>query len=255
MVQDNLRGAIVQVQNETIDNKVAVYFDIIQEHSVSLQSQITDNWMENNSVIGDHIANSPIVVNLRGLSGEIKYIPSTTKGILNDWYNNFNGRLGAKGLSTEKLGAIPAFFCPVDNLTQLAKNTVTYIEASVNRYKTIVENFLNQGQREERIRTLYRDLSSLRENKTALIVQTPYGFFDNMYIQALTLRQGNENYITDIELSLKQVYFTDTQWTAPDKEVLEQLNGLQRQAEVNHGKTQGNNENVSIIYSLYHGKG
>ena len=240
MEQNSLQGAIVQAQDDTIDTKIAVYFDIIEEHSVSLTSQITDNWMENNIYINDHIVNNPIEISLRGLSGEVVYQPSTNNGLLKDWQDSVDGKLNNyKGLSTGKLGILAQLLPPVDNLTQLAKNVVTYVESSYNRYKKIIKGFNNQGQREERLRTIYRNLSALRESKTALIVRTPYETFDNMYIQSLVLRQSNQNYITDIELTLKQVYFVDSLTTTPDEENREKCNFLQRSEVENHGLVQG----------------
>lgn len=244
MVQEILSGAVIKTQDEAINNKVAVYFDVIQEHSLSLQSQITDNWTENNSVINDHIANQPLVINLRGLSGELVYVPSTTEGVLNTLYKTVNSVSGDTGIKSDKLTIISALIPPVDNITQMAKNIITYTEASAKRYKTIIQNFLNPAVKQSRLKEIYRNLNLLREAKTALIVSTPYDTFDNMYIQSLTLRQANQDYITDIELSLKQVNFTDTYTTGADEAVLAKYNQYQRAQESNKGKVQGVNSSI-----------
>lgn len=253
--EEPLKGAVVKAQEETlkgsVETRASFYFDIIQDHSISLQSQITDNWMENNTAIADHITNSPIVVNLKGLSGELVYVPSTSEGWLNSLYDNINFRkLNNTAFKTDKLTVIPQLLPPVDNVTQLAKNAITYIEASANRYKTIFENFKNlknPEQRESRLEQIYSDLHILWELKSALTIETPFKTFEDMYIQSLTLRQGEEGYITDIELTLKQAYFTETQTTEADKAVLDQMNELQRADVEDHGKVQG--KNVSIIKS------
>lgn len=259
--RDHIKGALLTTQSDAISEKVSVYFDIIQEHSISLTSQITDNWMENNTVINDHIANSPLVVNLRGLSGELVYEPSITEestlalthgGVLTRLYEKINGRIGNIGLQSEKLTDIASLFPPVDNITQAAKNAISYVEASVNRYSKVVKDFLTPGiQRATRLQQIFRDLSTLRENKTALIVYTPYESFDNMYIQTITLRQGNEKYITDIELTLKQCNFTDTLTTTANEEVLAKYNQFQRAGVENHGKVQGPRK--SLAAQIYDG--
>lgn len=254
MVQENLTGAVVKTQDDTIDNKVVIYFDVIEEHSLSLTSQITDNWTENNTVINDHIANQPIVINLRGISGELVYVPSTTKGTLNTLYDVANSLSGNTAIKTDKLTVIPALIPPVDNITQMAKNAITYSEASSKRYKKIIQNFLNPSVRQSRLKEIYRNLSILRENKTSIIVSTPYDTFDNMYIQSLTLRQGNQSYITDIELSLKQLNFVGTETTKADQSVLAQFNQYQRAAETNKGKVQGVNSSIiGDMVSKYRG--
>lgn len=239
MVQNLLQGATVQTKDDTIESAIALYFDIIQEHSISLQSQITDNWLENNTVVNDHIANSPISINLRGLSGEIVYTPSTVDGALSYITDTTKNKFGTNIVN--KLSVIPALLPPVSNVTQKAMNVISYIEASQNRYSKLIERFTSSTIRQEKLRKIYQNLSALRETKIALFVQTPFGSFDNMYIQSLTLRQANQNYIADIELSLKQLNFTDTLTTQADPNVLAQYSQFQRAQVENHGKIQGRN--------------
>lgn len=251
MVQELFHGAIAKSQDD--DGKIAIYFDVIQEHSISLTSQITDNWMENNTYINDHIANQPLTISLRGLSGEVVYTPSTNEGILNDLYNTINSFSKNTAIKTDKLGVIVQLIPPVDNITQKAKNIITYAEASYKRYNKIIKNFLNPTLKQTRLKSIYQKLSNYWEAKTAFIVETPYATFSDMYIQSLVLRQNNQNFITDIEINLKQVNFTDTLTTAADAKVLAQYNGYQRAQESNKGKVQGitpNNDSVigSMIY-------
>ena len=235
MVQELTAGATVEVQGDNQTYALALYFDIIEEHTISLQSQITDNWMENNTAIADHIANQPLTVSLRGISGELVYVPSTSEGWLNDIKNKIPLNI------TEKLSPIASFYAPVSNVTQIAKNAISYVEASYKRYKKISDDFRNKTVKQQRLRKIYQDLSGIREAKMALLVQTPYATFDNMYIQFLVLRQGNQSNITDIELTLKQAYFTETQYTTANEENREKCNFIQRQEVENHGLTQGVN--------------
>ena len=257
-IVDYVEGAILK--SKDVDVNMHVYFDVIQEHSISLQSQITDNYLENNTAIADHIANSPITVSLRGVSGEVVYEPSITEesinglakgGVLTNLYNYTNTKLGDVSLGSKKLTDITILLPPIDNITQIAKNTISYVEASYNRYSKIIKGFLNPTEKQSRLKQIYHDLCTLRENKTALIVYTPYETIDNLYIQSLTLRQGNEKYTTDIELSLKQVYFSEIQTTEADKSVLDKYNQFQRASVENHGKASGVNTEDSILYTKY----
>jgi hypothetical protein len=204
-----------------------------------MTSQITDNWTENNTVINDHIANQPLVVSLRGLSGEVVYVPSTTNGVLNTLYNAANSLSKNTAIKTDKLGVIAQLLPPVDNVTQLAKNAITYVEASYKRYEKINTDFLSPSLKQTRLKSIYQKLSNAWELKTAFIVETPYTTLDNMYIQSVILRQDNQEFITDIEISLKQVNFTDTLTTAADEAVLAKYNGYQRAEVSNKGKVQG----------------
>lgn len=230
-----------EAEQNTLDYNVGVYFDIIQEHSVAIQNQITDNYIENNTAIQDHIAKSPLVISLRGLSGELVYTPPTKA--LDFLYNTANTFLQNKytdeRIATDKLTAIPALLPPVDNVTQMAKNAVQYVEASVNRYVKIVKNFTSSLDRETRLQEIYNRFIRLRESDTLLRVETPYQTFDNMVIQSLTLRQGDLNYVTDIELTLKQINYATTYTTKPNESVMAKYNAMQRTEEANHGKAQG----------------
>ena len=244
-------GAILtSAQNNpnTPENIISVYFDVMQEHSISLQNQITDNYIEDNTAIQDHIAQSPLVISLRGLSGEAVYKPPLQSL---DWLyketntfiqNKFNAGnpMANTNLLTDKLTIIPALLPPVDNITQMAKNAIQYVESSVNRYKKIIEvqNFKNE-YREPRLRQIYNDLATLRKTNTLLIVETPYQSFGDMVIQSLTLTQGNENHITDISLTLKQIKFATTNTTKPDTSRMQWYNAVARAQEANHGKAQG----------------
>lgn len=253
--QDITGGVTVNVQSSSTSSVsdellmksfTSLYFDVMQEHSIQLQSQITDNYIENNTAIQDHIAQSPTVVSLRGLSGEVVYTPPT-KAL--DWtYSKVNtsiqkianrSNMANTNILTDKLTVIPALLPPVDNITQIAKNAVQYVEASVNRYTKIINNFTSDTIKQTRLQQIYNDLSDLRAANVLFIVETPYTAFADMAIQSITLRQGNENHITDIELTLKQINYATTYSTAPDTERMAYFNALQRTQEADHGKAQG----------------
>ncbi len=224
-----------------------LYFDVILEHSISLQNQITDNYVENNTSVQDQIAHSPLVVSLRGLSGELVYTPPTTA--LNWMYSKANSLvqdtfnagepMANTNILTDKLTVIPALLPPVDNITQMAKNAVQYVESSVKRYVKTVKNFTSDSVRQTRLQQIYADLSELRAANALLYVETPYGDFSDMAIQSITLRQGNENHITDVEMTLKQINYATTYTTKPDTNRLAYYNALQRTEVENCGKAQG----------------
>ena len=253
MVQEVLTGGVSVSAQDTNNNKTGLYFDVVMEHSVSIQNQITDNYLENNTAIQDHIAKSPIVVSLRGLSGELVFTPPSKA--LTFLYDTVNAPLKTRftnnRVATDKLTVIPALLPPVDNITQLAKNAVQYVEASVERYVKIVKNFTSQLQRQTRLKQIYNDLMALREANTLMVVETPYDIFFDMAIQSITLRQGNQNYITDIELTLKQINYAEVKTTKADSAVLAKYNEVARAEVENCGKAQGVDANNSLLYNTF----
>lgn len=245
---------VQDAQREFINNNVGYYFDIIREHSVSIQNQITDNYLENNTSVQDHIAHAPLTVSLSGLSGEIFFTPP--RQALDTIYTKYNTFMQSKFnndtmanpyLMSDKLLAIPALIPQVDNVTQIAKNAIQYVESSVKRYTKIVKNFINKENKEARLWQIYRELKELSDSNTALIVETPYTVLGDMYIQTISLRQGNQNYISDLEITLKQINYADVSVTEADQQVLSKYCAY-AQAEVeNNGKAKS--KSVSIAKS------
>ena len=65
---------------ETTNNKysglwkyIAVLFDYIQDETSTVSADITDNWVESNYTLQDHIAIKPRIYRLRGCVGEVLY--------------------------------------------------------------------------------------------------------------------------------------------------------------------------------------
>ena len=223
---------------------ITLFFDIIREDNVSLQSQITDNYIENNTSVQDHIALSPLVINLSGLIGDIVYTAPTTfyDAIINS-INNFTGN--TLNVTTDKLSPISALLPPLSNANQTARNAVQYVESSYRRYENIIKSginlYSNSGSKETRLQQVYAELALLRESRALVTVKSPYSEYpyENMAIQSITMRQGEQNYISDIEVTLKQVKFAQTQTTKPDTSVMATYNAIPRVEQANCGKAQG----------------
>lgn len=256
-------GVLVQEIANAPDKNVALYFDTILTHSVNLESNITDNWLENNSVINDCIALPPLTVTLEGLAGELVYSPANYKDFLTDFWNKTNAELTEEYLKSQgleyqildKLSPISSIYPPFDNVTQTAINIKNAVMSNVNRYKVIYNRFTkktNQAQNPSgmavntpngivptRLQMVYENLSSLRISRSALTVITPYATFENMYIQSITLTQDNLNYITDISVTLKQLSFSEVKTTKADSDTVAQFNQAAKAEVENLGKVQG----------------
>lgn len=245
-------GAFVSPQSEYPSIETVYYFDIITSHGINIQNQITDNYLENNTAVQDHIAHAPIMITLGGMSGELKYVEPIVK---ND--------IAASIIS--KLGFL-AFITPsVSNVTQLAMNIYNYADSSINRYSNIAKKFattknplnalfgLTPTLKETRLQEIFRKLKLLRDTNTALVVNTPYATFENMYIQSLTLRQENVNYTTDIELTLKQLQFAEVRFDKVDETVMSKYNAIAQAKAEDNGKMNSKDSTIGKFISQFRG--
>lgn len=253
-----------------------LFFQTVTDDTVNFQSQITDNWVENNTAIQDHIAISPVTITMRGLVGELVY---TSDDAIRDYEsalaraNAINSKdatllqFGQYYTQTDidgKLTAVSAYFPEVSNITQMAQNMWDLHEASRQKAERISKILTGQASnnlatkmnaysglysnaRQSKLKEVAESLKDYWLNRKAFIVNTPFGDFDNMYIQAVTLHQGNENFIGEINITLKQIRFAQTITTKADKEVLAKYNAYAQAQEQNYGKAQGEN---SLAYNL-----
>lgn len=254
-------GLVTWADSEVLDNNLAIYFDVITDHSISITNNVTDNYLENNTAIQDAIAHAPIECSIDGMIGELVYVPSTSNGrFLNGLYKRLNDKINLKAIGankingeyrdyvvTDKLSALGQLFPPVDNLTQLAKNTAVYIEDTIDRYKKIYKNFKRNINDKTRLQTVFETLKKLRDTNTALIITTPFTILENMYITSLELNQGNENHMANISVSLKELNFTDIKVTAADQNVLAKYNAATQAQVENNGKADGNKTALNKI--------
>lgn len=231
------------------DTNISVYFDVLNSHQIQINDNITDNWLENSTVVNDCIAQQPIEITLSGISSELVYTPSMNKGWLKSIYSKINDDVLSKYSNsyaiTDKLTIIPELYPPLDNITQTAKNIVTVVENNVQRYTKILNNFRkNKKERQgTRLEEIYKSLIEIRNNckksGEGLTVLTPYGEFENMFIRSISLTQENLNHITDISVTLKQINFSNVIYSEADKNILAEFN--------QNAKAQGTEEDLGKV--------
>lgn len=273
------KSSITIQQNSNKLQLITYFFDTVSDDNVNCTSNITDNWVENNTAIQDHIALSPITVSLKGLCGELVYeveqaeIDYATELAQAEWRNsipieiaNF-GEWGSIDDVDGKLSAIGSFIPQVSNITQKAQNLWNLHQISQKRATKIANILTGKSQRglsaqmnaysgantnitQKRLKQIGNDLKICWESRKPFIVNTPFGDFDNMYIQSIALHQGNELYIGDIDITLKQIRYANTLTTKADKEVLAKYNQTAQAQEENYGVAGGE---PSVLFSTFLG--
>lgn len=225
-VKNKVVGAIIEKEDDLsgVDD-VSLVFSTIESHNLNIQSNITDYWLEDQTVINESIGLQPIQISLSGLVGEIEYTDGSS------WGDNLIGKLNQ--LSQEKLGftltnklsAISSLVPQVDNYTQLAKNALTQVENVYKNVKGKINKFFG-NKTELRQTQRAKWLIDVWQTKTALKVTTPFGQFRNMYILSAPIVQEQTNTVSKISVTLKQLRFANEPINAEESTIKSGINKI-----------------------------
>lgn len=197
--------------------KPALLFNYEGENTVSLESDITDHWTENNSAIQDQIALKPIVITTQGFIGELNNLPP-------------NSVFAAAQAIANKLTGVSAYAPGLSATALLAYNEAVFAyttalslaNSAISAYSSIsgavgggsgasfIGNDLKltkepaQSQQQQYFQLFF----GYWTQRTLFTVQTPWAVFENMAIKSLKAIQSAETrMITDFEVSFKQINY------------------------------------------------
>lgn len=240
-------------------------FGVINNHQATLTAQITDNFIENNTALQDHIAFQPITVTLSGIIGDIILTSEAASQQAQDELEQAKNRTRLSGnffrltnysamltdtdtssLVVTKLGTLGAIIPQMSNVTRMATGVTQYAyEAAAN---FLTDKWANQNDAilsgkasngyQSIIKEAYEQLKNAFYSKSPNRVITPWATYENMYIQSIEISQDERNYIVDISVSLKQLRFSAVQYTEPNEQVLASYNYTESANEENCGKMQ-----------------
>ena len=80
-------------------------------------------------------------------------------------------------------------------------------------------------------------------------VDTPFGFVPNMAIENIVATQGDNAFITDFSITLKQIRTAKTQLVDFDSKTFQGRTADQKAEEADKGKVDGKSVNQSLIKS------
>lgn len=238
----------IRLSASTSKIEITVFFDVIKSHEISVSDNMTDNWLEDNTVINDCIGLSPIICTLSGISGEQVYKPAPDKLYEAALYKAKNSKLGEfadKYNMPNKLHALEMLLPAVDTYTQTAKNVYSFLKNNGERYAKIYKELTTKEQKptQTRLQQIYSDLMQLRSERTAFTITTPYDTLEDMYIQSIKLNQDNYLHATDLNITLKQGNFKETEFTKTNEKTLSEYNAMSKALNddeaVNLGKASG----------------
>lgn len=190
----------------------AFLFDYEGEQTVTLESDITDHYIEDNTAVQDQIALRPIVITTHGFIGELNDIAPLG---LQSYVRGVQSAIGAIGayapqLTTAALNAYNEAF----QLYQVAANAASTAVAAFSSLLGDNQTVIGEGGvtsratfgTQNRQQTAFQQFYNYWSTRTPFNIQTPWAVFTGMYIQRLRAVQDAEtNVVTDFEVTFKQV--------------------------------------------------
>lgn len=200
--EDKLIGGALFSNGES--NQVFLFekFGICTQNNLSLKSEITNHYIEENAWVNDHWAISPPQYVLSGLIGELIYT------VPEGWAKRVESVYGAIGLG------ILSKLCPsLGSYTSSALNIARKAESVVQKYINIaksagnkIANFLKRDiTSKTNQRRVLDELENLMNNRILVNVSTPYGTYKGLAIISINVRQDQSTrFMSDIEITFQK---------------------------------------------------
>lgn len=182
----------------------AFFFDYKGDETVTVSADVTDHWMEDNTVAHDHIGLKPVEVTLSGFIAEV----SLDSG----FFNNLNTIIQGAQTGLVQLSAVLGKYAPgaTDKLLKIladTQNIALQIERALQIANSIL-NFFVPGPEFNKQQAAFNKLSVLCESRHLNTVITPFKRYDNMAITSLrAVQKGDSRMVSSFTVTLKQLKF------------------------------------------------
>lgn len=247
-MRDALQKYIVKPANEF--GFGGFIFDVEDSSSVTLTSDITDHYVENNSSVSDHIAISPKKVTLKNYVGEVA-----------DFFDD--SIKGQAQRVVQKLTVLSQIAAPVTTQAQQVYDAISSGEIgnldfdstnlpsasdALDLY-TQVKNLLPPFKKQE---LAYQYFKAVQQQRILLSIQTPFEFMTNMAIESMTATQERDSrFVMSFSVTFKEIRTATTE--------IRQISSQGRRARqaaatANLGNTNGKTattERRSQLYGLF----
>ena len=176
-------------------------FDINLTESVTHSAQITDHYSEDNTYLQDHIAISPMVINLTGKIGELVWRKLPVTEFLYAMVNRLTPvNVFTPAQSFQAQQAIYAY--------ELATFALKSLERSLNSLKDVFAGNETKTKQQD----AYTTLEGLFNNRALITIETPWRTFEDMVIESFSVSQDDTTTTeTTFDVTCKQMRFVGVQ--------------------------------------------
>lgn len=191
-----------------------ILFNYEGEQSVTLTSDITDHFIENNTAIQDQIALKPITITTSGFIGELNDVAPAALQPLKTVAQKLTP-LGpyAPQLSATAIIAYNNALLAYTVGANLINSAVSTWSSISGKGGTSVINGagITEQPNQNKQQIYFQQFYGYFQRRTLFTVQTPWAIFQDMAIQSLrSVQDAETRVITDFEITFKQMRFAST---------------------------------------------
>lgn len=192
----------------------AFLFHIEDDNEIVQESEITDNYVENNTVIQDHWALRSPTVRVHGFIGELNDSPLGQQNLLP--LPAFVQPVITTGLSIIS-DFLPGLSISANNIVNAAFQGYQAASAVANSAVSAWNSLINgapgvQNKQQAAFQYFFGQLQA----RSLWKIQTPWAVMDTMAIQSFrTVQEGGSRVITDFYITFKKIRFADAFQTTP----------------------------------------
>lgn len=177
-------------------------FGVCTQNNLSLKSEITNHYIEENAWVNDHWAISPPQYVLSGLIGELIYT------VPEGWAKKVESIYGVVGLGVlSKL--CPSLGSYTSSALNIARKAESVVQKYINIAKSAGSKITNFFKRDITSKTNQRrvldELENLMNNRILVNVSTPYGTYKGLAIISINIRQDQSTrFMSDVEITFQK---------------------------------------------------
>lgn len=176
-------------------------FDFTGDQSITLQSDITDHFVEDNTAIQDQVSLKPEIITVTGYIGELVDVTPELLEPLRQ--------------IADKLSILTAYTPGLTLAAQRVYNEAflayQVAQLGVNSAVSAWSSITNTSGPQTKQQVAFGRFFGYWKQRTFFTVQTPWAVLDNMMILNLKANQSEETrMITDFEITFKKIQFAST---------------------------------------------
>jgi hypothetical protein len=171
-------------------------FDVRGNDEVTLESEATDHFLEDNTAVQDHIAMRPAMITLKGYMGQVK---DTTQNFLAGVLGNIQS-LGDIG------GLAPGFSQQAAQAYSKIESVTSQVNNVLSQASNIAQIFKLRSTTQTPTQMAFQFFENIRKNNILCTVETPFKVYTNMIVVRLgAIEREESNTISDFSVTFKEI--------------------------------------------------